>query len=131
MAEPNGTPEKPVTAQDLRDKWDEIKQTARRGTQRRVLGMTVLTVGGIALGLGALGAAFWLGRRRSARCRAAAAPEEAPEAVAREEAPARPQRRSSAVSRALEPALDSAVNTVVNAAVKSAVNALTKRLRET
>lgn len=124
------TPEATVTAEDLQDKWNQIKQTVRREAQRRVLGMTYTTAGGIVLGVGALGLAFWLGRRTGiARSRRGMPPKE--EDVVEIETPrVRVHRGSSGVSRVLEPALETAVNTAVNAAVKSAVNAVTKRLQQ-
>ncbi|MBU0610931.1 MAG: hypothetical protein KKI08_23830 [Armatimonadetes bacterium] len=110
-----------MTAQDLADKWDEIKQAARGQAERRVLGVTILTAGGIALGLGALATAFVLGRR-------SAAPRH--EVVPAEPAPApeeKPTPRSEVV-RSLQPALTSALTALVNAGAKAAVSALTKRL---
>jgi len=120
MAKPRERPETTVTAQDLQDKWNEIKQVARRETQRRLMGMTVTTLAGVALGAGALGVAFWLGRRSGrARCRPGQS------ALPFEDRPAAPRRAG-----VLEPALQTAVNSAVNAVVRSAVNALTNRLRQ-
>ncbi|MCE5241416.1 hypothetical protein LLH23_23370 [bacterium] len=118
MTAPADGPEKQITVRDLQTSWDGIKRAARQETERRVLGMTALTVGGIALGVGVLGLAFWLGRR------SAAAP-----AVPTEAAPAAPPQRLVAAPRRLDTPLDTAVNALVNAAVKSAVMALTKRLQ--
>ena len=107
MTAPADGPEKQVTVRDLQTSWDGIKRAARHETERRVLGVTALTVGGIALGVGVLGLAFWLGRRSAA-----------------------PPQRPAVAPRRLDTPLDTAVNALVNAAVKSAVTALTKRLQE-
>ena len=118
MTAPADGPEKQITVRDLQTSWDGIKRAVRHETERRVLGMTTLTVGGIALGVGVLGLAFWLGRR-------SATPPAAPAA----EAPAAPPQRPAVAPRRLDTPLDTAVNALVNAAVKSAVAALTKRLQ--
>ena len=110
-----------VTAQDLARKWDEIKQAARGRAERRVLGVTILTAGGIALGLGALATAFVLGRRSAAPRREMVPAEPAP-------APAEPHQPRSEVVRSLQPALNSALTALINAGAKAAVGALTRRL---
>jgi uncharacterized membrane protein YebE (DUF533 family) len=116
MPEPKPTPPAAVTVHDLQAKWDEIKLAARQQTERRVLGMTALTIGGIALGIGALGAAYWLGRRSARPPTPAAAP--APQ-------PTSPTPRPSPAAAPVNTAL----NALVNAAVESGLQALTKRLK--
>lgn len=119
--------EETVTSQDLQDKWNEIKLAVRRRTQRRVLGMTTATVAGIVVGAGALGLAYWLGRRGASKSQRVDRPEPGESFIGVE----RPQLRAhrpSRVSRVLDPALDTAVSTAVNATVRSAVNALTGRI---
>lgn len=120
--------EETVTSQDLQNKWDEIKLAVRRRTQRRVLGMTTATVAGIVVGAGALGLAYWLGRRgagKSKQQRERPAPGESFVGV---EGPQLRSHRPSRVSRVIDPAIDTAVSTAVNATVRSAVNALTGRM---
>lgn len=118
-----------MTAEDLRAKWDEIKGAVKRRTQRKVLGMSTMAVGGIAVGVGALGLAFWLGRRSVKRGQERE-PVKPGESFVGLERPQLQQRRPSRVAGMFEPALDTAVSTAVNAAMKTAVNALTRRLQQ-
>jgi len=62
-----------VTAEDVQQKWHEVEATVKSKMQRKVVGMSYATLGAIALGVGALGTAFWLGRR-SGSARAKMAP---------------------------------------------------------
>lgn len=55
--------ETPVTAEDVQRKWHEVEATVKSKMQRKVMGMSYMTIGAIALGAGALGAAYLLGRR--------------------------------------------------------------------
>ena len=118
-----------VSSEDLQSKWDEITSAVRRQTERKVMGVSVLAVGGIVLGVGAVGVAYWLGRRSARHHQPEARLQRVEPSAAVQAAPAATRDRPSMLARTLEPALDSAVDSVVNAAVKSAVNALTNRLR--
>jgi len=82
-----------------------------------VSGVSVLALGGVALGAGLLGLAFWAGRR-SASHREAPRPE--PVATA----------SPTPASRPADSALNTALTALINAAVQSGVKALTKRLEQ-
>jgi hypothetical protein len=118
-----------VSGADLQSKWEEITAAVKRQTERKVAGVSALAVGGVVLGLGAIGVAFWLGRRSAKHHHHDQPPPSAPQNAVADRSQATPAERPSRLARTLEPALDSAVDTVVAAAVKSAVNALTNRLR--
>lgn len=118
MTTPAAEPERQITTHDLQARWDEIKDAARHETERRFMGMTALTLGGIALGAGVIGLAFWAGRR-SKRHHESVAPALPAVAVAPTAAP---------IARPADTALNTALSALINVAVQSGVKALTKRL---
>lgn len=108
-----------VTTEDLQRQWGQIQETVCTRARQKVLGVPSVALVGIAVGVGALGVAFWLGRR-SARAADTPAPVAAP-AAAPAASPG-PAPAAPGLGRALQPMLD--------AAVRSAVKAVTERLAD-
>ena len=56
-------PEPKVTGTNLEAKWTSIQKAVTRQAEQKMWGLSVTTLGLLALGAVALGTAFWLGRR--------------------------------------------------------------------
>ena len=112
-----------VTTEDLQRKWENIEDALNATAQQKVAGLSQVAVAGIVLGIGALGLAFWLGRRSAAAAPSTSGRLDAGEAAFEAEAP-RPAQHAARPHDALNQIL----NPVIGAAVKSAVNALGDRL---
>jgi len=104
---------------------DIIKGAVKRQAEQRVMGLSSLALGGIILGAGALGLAYWLGRRSAIPARPAPASAESSAGLQRPQSAVR-GREGISISRAVEPAPERALD----AAVQLGIEALTKRLKE-
>lgn len=88
-----------ISSDDVTLKWRVVQASVRGEVERRVGGVSALTLGVVALGVGALGAAYYLGKRQSREVSVASVPP--PETISNP-APA-PGRRTFAL---LEPLLE-------------------------
>lgn len=108
MANPETEPI--VTSEDLQEKWQEVQVAVREQVEQKVLGLSYLTIGLIAVGAGALGTAYYLGRRGASggRCE-----------MAVKAAASLPNLPPMPAQSALTPVIDHAVRSVVTAAMDS------------
>lgn len=111
-----------ITAEDLQHKWEAVEEAVRTKAQQKVAGMSYITIGGIILGAGALGAAFWLGRKSAEAGKQEQPPKPGETFVGLAEPQLR--RRTSAKQQRLNQIIDP----VIEATMKSAVNAITNKL---
>lgn len=113
-----------VSAEDVRRKWEDVEATVKSKVQQKALGMSYVTIGAIVLGAGALGAAFWLGRRSAMSGQKMEPPKPGESFVGLEQPQLAKVTRSGngpALGRVLEPAVDRLV--------ASAVSAVTERMK--
>ena len=110
MANPKTEPA--VTSDEVQEKWQEVQEAVREQVEHKVLGMSYLTAGLIAVGVGALGTAYYLGRRGAEGPRREAAALVAPQSPR----PSREGRTADKrVSNVLEPVIDQALRSAVTA----------------
>lgn len=119
-----GETSKRVTADDLQNKWQELETALKVKTQKKTLGITHLSLGLLAVGVGAVGVAFWLGRR-SARSQpvAGASVASCSDVAAVSAHPSLPSEgaQSPRLAQILEPVMD--------IVVRSAMTAITDKLK--
>lgn len=115
--------EETVTAEDIKAKWHKVEEAVQRTTHQKVVGVSYITVGAIVLGAGALGTAFWLGRRSATAGQKAQPPQPGQSfvGVERPQMAARPSRGNNRLGMILQPMVDSVV--------RSAVSAMSDRIR--
>jgi len=102
----NPKTEPTVTSDDLQEKWQEVQEAVREQAEQKVLGMSYLTAGLVVVGVGALGTAYYLGRRSAAG--------EGHEAVA-ETTPQLPRSAPARPSTPLDPLVDQVLRQAVTA----------------
>lgn len=109
---PNPQPEPTVTSEDLQEKWQDVEDAVREQVERKVLGVSYLTLGVLAASVGALGAAYYLGRRtaHSTPCRG-------PEDAARQ------------APEPIRPRPAAPPNPLLDQLVRSAITAMSDRLK--
>ncbi|MEN6305924.1 MAG: hypothetical protein ABFD96_24575 [Armatimonadia bacterium] len=108
-----------VTADDVQQKWHEVEATVKSTVQRKVMGMSYVTIGAIVVGAGALGAAYWLGRRSGSSRAKTAQPKPGESFVGLESPQLVKANRSSSgpnLGKIIEPAVHRLVSTALSAA---------------
>lgn len=111
-----------ITAEDLEAKWEAVEDAIKSTAHRKVAGLSYVAIGGIVLGAGALGLAFWLGRKSAEPAKAEQLSQPGESFVGLAE----PQLRQ----RGLAPnqRLNQFIEPLIEAGIKKAVNALTDKV---